>query len=334
MAEKLLKETKDAQVKKKRTKKAADEENIEIKDVYKIDFGQEEIDRKKPTKTATTKATRTRSKKNVIKVVEDKEDDDPDEIFGNINKWLTEEKLEEEVKKTRKKKLTKIEEGIKSSKNKVAKAKKETKTTRTKKAKNIVESEEIEEPSVVEEELIRNSQDEIKIHAENGVTEIILKQNNYRIELQKNEYDIYTEKSDTSYIIVRDAELRIGAGDVYILLKKQDEDYEITTNQDFKINYVIDNLTRRDNVVNFKLTNLTEIVAGKDGLTFEIDEEKVIENNLEDNRTLVISEEDGKVYLPYTKEDIKREAAKNKGTRITDIIENKYVVIMRYFRSC
>ena len=78
MAEKLLKETKDAQVKKKRTKKAADEENIEIKDVYKIDFGQEEIDRKKPTKTATTKATRTRSKKNVIKVVEDKEDDDPD----------------------------------------------------------------------------------------------------------------------------------------------------------------------------------------------------------------------------------------------------------------
>ena len=70
MAEKLLKETKDAQVKKKRTKKAADEENIEIKDVYKIDFGQEEIDRKKPTKTATTKATRTRSKKNVIKVVE------------------------------------------------------------------------------------------------------------------------------------------------------------------------------------------------------------------------------------------------------------------------
>ena len=125
MAEKLLKETKDAQVKKKRTKKAADEENIERKDVYKIDFGQEEIDRKKPTKTATTKATRTRSKKNVIKVVEDKEDDDPDEIFGNINKWLTEEKLEEEVKKTRKKKLTKIEEGIKSSKNKVAKAKKE-----------------------------------------------------------------------------------------------------------------------------------------------------------------------------------------------------------------
>ena len=239
MAEKLLKETKDAQVKKKRTKKADDEENVEIKDVYKIDFGQEEIDRKKPAKTATTKATRTRSKKNVIKVVEDKEDDDPDEIFGNINKWLTEEKLEEEVKKTRKKKLTKIEEGIKSSKNKVAKAKKETKTTRTKKAKNIVESEEIEEPSVVEEELIRNSQDEIKIHAENGVTEIILKQNNYRIELQKNEYDIYTEKSDTSYIIVRDAELRIGAGDVYILLKKQDEDYEITTNQDFKINYVI-----------------------------------------------------------------------------------------------
>ena len=41
---------------------------------------------------------------------------------------------------------------------------------------------------------------------------------------------------------------------------------------------------------------MTEIAAYEDGLVFEIDEEKVIENNLEDNNTLVISEEDGKVY--------------------------------------
>ena len=147
------------------------------------------------------------------------------------------------------------------------------------------------------------------------------------------EYNIYTDENETSYIIVRDSGLRIVSGDVYIFLQKQGEDYEITTNQDFKINYVIDNITRKDNTVNFKLTNLTEIVASDDGLVFEIDEEKVIENNLEDNHTLVISEEDGKVYLPYTKEDVKNEAAQNKGTRISEIIEENYVLPLDKYKN-
>ena len=37
--------------------------------------------------------------------------------------------------------------------------------------------------------------------------------------------------------------------------------------------------------------------------------------------------------MPYTKEDIKREAAKNKGTRITDIIENKYVLPINQYKN-
>ena len=165
------------------------------------------------------------------------------------------------------------------------------------------------------------------------MTEILLRHNQYKIELQKLEYNIYTENSDTSYIIVRDPNLRIVSNGAYIIIKKQGEDYEINTNQDFKINYVIDNLERKNNIVNFKLTNLTEIVANEEGLNFVIDEEKVIENNLEDNKTLVISEEDGKVYLPYTKEDIKNEAGQNKGIRISEIIENKYILPLDKYKN-
>ena len=142
-----------------------------------------------------------------------------------------------------------------------------------------------------------------------------LKHNEYKVELQKLEYNVYTQTSDNSYIIVRSPNLRIVSGNVYLMIKKQEEDYEITTNQDFKINYVIDNLERKDNVVNFKLTNLVEIIANESGLIFEIDEEKVIENNLEDNHTLVISEEDGKVYLPYTKDEIKKTYHKTRAPR-------------------
>ena len=116
-------------------------------------------------------------------------------------------------------------------------------------------------------------------------------------------------------------------------MHKDHQDYEIITNQDFKINYVIDNLERKDNVVNFKLTNLTEIVANEEGLNFIIDEEKVIENNLEDNKTLVISEEDGKVYLPYTKAEIKNELLEHKGTKVSDLIEEKYIYPLDKYKN-
>lgn len=321
--------------------------------------GEIELENKSTKKTANS---RKKSNKNIIKVVDDDEDDDIDDIFGNVNKWLTDDDLEETIKeqksKARKKRLTKIEEGIKSSKkSKTAKAS-TTKSTKRRTKKQIEEEQAINNiadfanvtntinttsatgttnTDDMTMSRIQTNQDEtqgeIKIHAENDVTEILLRHNQYKIELQKLEYNIYTEKNETSYIIVRDSGLRIVSGNDYLFLQKQGEDYEVTTNQDFKINYVIDNLARKDNTVNFKLTNLTQIVADENGLVFEIDEEKVIENNLEDNHTLVISEEDGKVYLPYTKEDVKNEVLQNKGSKISDVIEDKYIMPLDKYKN-
>ena len=360
MAGKLLKETEDMQVNKikkvnKSNKKSIDNDE---KDIYKIDFEQDDLDLKgeesinievgeadknKTKKTRTSKAAKAKTKtskkskdlsnKNIIKVVEDEEE--IDEIFGNVNKWLTDDELEESVKaqKTKKKRLTKIEEGIKSSKKNAKNKKKESKEIE--KTAGVFYDKEKQDLQIATKFDAKETEDtgEIKIQAENDITEIQLRYNRYKIELQKLEYNIYTDKSETSYIIVRDSGLRIVCGNVYIFLQKQGEDYEITTNQDFKINYVIDNITRRDNTVNFKLTNLVEILASEDGLVFEIDEEKVIENNLEDNHTLVISEEDGKVYLPYTKEDIKNDVAQNKGAKISEVIEENYVLPLDKYKN-
>lgn len=227
--------------------------------------------------------------------------------------------LEEEETKKRKT-LSRIEEGIKSSKRgrprKDPTSVKVAKITTSKRKKDAL-----------------NKQNEIKMHTENNLTEIKLKQNEYKIEMQKNEYNIYTEINETSYIIVREPCLRMVVGGVYILLERQGEEYAITTNQDFKINYVIDNLERKNNVVNFKLTNLTEIEANQEGLIFEIDEEKVVENNLEDNKTLVISEEDGKVYLPYTKDEVKEDMTQNKGKKISELIEEKYILPLDKYKN-
>ena len=343
MAEKLLKKTEDMQIKKRRVTNRGKKENLD--DIYKIDLNEENLDLESQEinieDNAEEKTINTKSKKaaknNIIKVIEDDEDD-IDDVFGNVNRWLNEDELEENIKKQKEKKakrkrLTKIEDGIKTSK----KTKTAASTAKIKRKKtNIQKNAEIEEIAQQNQQIQQDEEDrqgEIKIHAENDVTEILLKHNKYKIELQKLEYNIYTENSETSYIIVRDSGLRMIAGNVYVFLQKQGEDYEITTNQDFKINYVIDNLKRKENTVNFKLTNLTEILANEDGLTFEIDEEKVIENNLEDNKTLVISEEDGKVYLPYTKEEIKQEAQQNKGTKISELIENNYILPLDNYKN-
>lgn len=338
MAEKLLKETKDTQTKRKKTKKVEEED-----DIYKMDLTLESPeneddfkakDLESEEKEEKTKAKRGRKSKNVVKVVED--DEEVDEIFGNINKWINEDEIEENLekekteKKGRKKSLTKVEDGIKSSKT-TAKKNATKKTTTKATTKTRTKNKKTDETESIQTE--NEQQGEIKIHTENDTTELQLKHNEYKVELQKLEYNVYTQTSDNSYIIVRSPNLRIVSGNVYLMIKKQEEEYEITTNQDFKINYVIDNLERKDNVVNFKLTNLVEIIANESGLIFEIDEEKVIENNLEDNHTLVISEEDGKVYLPYTKDEIKKDVSQNKGTKISEIIENKYILPLDKYKN-
>ncbi len=215
---------------------------------------------------------------------------------------------EEEPKKRRN--LAIIEEGIKTSKR-----------GRGRPRKN---------PSVAK---VENKQSEIKMYTENNLTEIKLKYNNYKIGFQKDEYNVYTEKNETSYIIVREPSLRIVVGGAYILIERQGEEYAITTNQDFRINYVIDKLERKNNIVNFKLINLSQVEASKEGLIFDVDEEKVIENNLEDNKTLIISEEEGKVYLPYTKDEVKEDMAQNKGKKISELIEENYILPLDKYKN-
>ena len=241
-----------------------------------------------------------------MEIIENTEEKENDSIFFKG--------YEEEEEPKKKKVLSKIEEGIKSSKRGRGRPRKNpiVEGNTTKKA---------------------NKQSEIKMHTEDNLTEIKLKDNEYKIELQKNEYNIYTEVNETSYIIVREPCLRMVSGGMYIFMERQDEEYSVTTNQDFKINYVIDNLERKNNVVNFKLTNLTQIEANSEGLIFEIDEEKVVENNLEDNRTLIISEADGKVYLPYTKDDVKEDMTQNKGKKITELIEEKYIMPLDKYKN-
>ena len=344
MARRLLEETKDVQTKKGKQKKSED-------NIYKFDFEPDFEQTEEPEKIVQHPPKSKRGRKKKEEKTFEFDDIRKNEMIANID--LMREKIEQGQKKINE--LTDIQP--KKSKKKILKAEEDIEELneneeiidkKTRRKKNIKEKEETSTNVFAEilkketktrkrrtkkAEAANNINEGIKINAKDGVTDVFLDENEYRIEMQKTEYNLYTKNSGSSYIIVRDSEIRVISGDVYLVLHKDHQDYEIITNQDFKINYVIDNLERKDNIVNFKLTNLTEIVANEEGLNFIIDEEKVIENNLEDNKTLVISEEDGKVYLPYTKAEIKNEILEHKGTKISDLIEEKYIYPLDKYKN-
>lgn len=340
MARKLSEGTKEVQTKKRKQKSSEE-------DIYKIDF--EPIEEQENIVKNPPKSKRGRKKKEEKKFEFD--DVRKNEMIANID--LMRERIEQgqkiinELGKTRVKKepnkQLKEEFDVEELYEDEAVKEKKTRKRRTKIAKEekdegilteILKKEtKTRKRRTKKVEVQQDVNEGIKINAQNGVTEVFLDDNQYRIEMQKSEFNIYTKYSGSSYIIVRDNELKMLCDDEYLLLKKENQDYEIITNQDFKINYVIDNLERKNNIVNFRLTNLTEIIANEEGLNFVIDEEKVIENSLEDNHTLVISEEDGKVYLPYSKEEIKNEVLQNKGTKIADLIEEKYIYPLDKYKN-
>lgn len=328
MAKKVLEETKEIQTKVKKQNSSKD-------DIYKFDFGTTE----EPEKIVQNPPKSKRGRKKKIEKTYEFDDVRKDEMIASIDSMR--EKIEQsqkmmneltDFKKSRKDGLNTELDAEEINEEKKARKKRKTKEETNVLAEIIKKETRKRRTKAVAEE----SQDinkGIKINAKDGVTDVFLDENQYRIEMQKTEYNLYTKNSGSSYIIVRDSEIRVISGDVYLVLHKDHQDYEIITNQDFKINYVIDNLERKDNIVNFKLTNLTEIIADEEGLNFVIDEEKVLENSLEDNKTLVISEEDGKVYLPYTKAEIKNQILEHRGTKISDLIEEKYICPLDKYKN-
>ena len=216
MARKILEDTKEVQTRKRKQKGSED-------DIYKFDFGtteeQENVVKNPP------KSKRGRKKKEEKNFEFD--DARKNEMIASID--LMRQKIEQgqkfinELAETRREKGSDTELSIeelnendefqdrttrrKNIKQKEEKdtgifadiLKKETKT-RKRRTKKVEESGNIDEG--------------IKINAKDGVTDVFLDENQYRIEMQKTEYNIYTTNSGASCIIVRDNELRIISGNV------------------------------------------------------------------------------------------------------------------------
>lgn len=198
----------------------------------------------------------------------------------------------------------------------------------------IINEEQINKEDVKENILEDIYSQEVKIQNneyENEV-EITLEKRKCRIETNGEEYNVYTNNSN-SYLIVRQPKLRIQCNDAYISIKKYGEKYFVETNQNFSLNYIANNLEKINNAVTFMVENLYEMDIDAENLRIRIDEAKVAQSKLEDNNVLIISEEEGKVYLPYTKDEIIRKLENTKNTKVTEIIQDNYVIPIEKYKN-
>ena len=214
MARKILEETKDVQTKKRKAKSSED-------DIYKFDFGEKE----ETEKTVQTLPKSKRGRKKKEEKTFEFDDSRKNEMIANID--LMREKIEEGQKFISE--LTDTKKGKKKVQNAelaVEQFEEEIPERKTRRRKSVKEENDTgifadllkKEPKTrkrrtkkVEEQ--KNIDEGIKINAKDGVTDVFLDENEYRIEMQKTEYNIYTKSSGSSYIIVRDSEIRVISGD-------------------------------------------------------------------------------------------------------------------------
>lgn len=163
----------------------------------------------------------------------------------------------------------------------------------------------------------------INIDEQKGIFQLELLNNRFKVVLEGEEYHVYPDKS-ASYIIANKPCLHIEAKTFYINIKKKGTTYSIITNQDIDLDekIKISNLNKEHNTIRFDITNLTTITSAREKIKLEKNED---DREIVSNNVLLISEEEGKVFLPYTADEIKQEVENNEGITIEEIIEKKFV---------
>ena len=171
----------------------------------------------------------------------------------------------------------------------------------------------------------------IKMDEKNSMFLITLPVNKFSIILEKDEYKVYAGNSK-SYIIADQPNLRVMFKKLYVYIEKKQDTYFVVTNQNIQFSEKTNGLTKEKDVISFYATNLSEVNLENEILKLKYND--VYENALlKDNRTLLISEEKGKVYLPYLEQDLRDDMETFSDLSVSEIIEKRYVNPIRMYKN-
>ena len=234
------------------------------------------------------------------------------------------EKIQEKdiIVEEKKKKTTKKE---KTPKTKVVR-KKKTEVAKKEKTEEILEKPKTKKST--------SSKKEIKIENDevNNLMSLRLQSFNCKIDVQKDNYNFYYNK-DKSSLISNYKNLQIICKKKFVYIERVNDKFLIETNQNFELNYVVSELKRVDDVTSFYVSNLAQLEIEDKKIKLIIDELKIAENSTQSNSKLIISEVDGKVYLPYTKEELKKAIQKSNNSNIEEVINQNYVVPIEKYKN-
>ncbi len=237
--------------------------------------------------------------------------------------------VEEKKKKTTKKEKTPKTKVVRKKKTEVAKN--ETKEEIKEEIEKDKTEEILEEPKTKKS---TSSKKEIKIENDevNNLMNLRLQSFNCKIDVQKDNYNFYYNK-DKSSLISNYKNLQIICKKKFVYIERVNDRFLIETNQNFELNYVVSELKRVDDITSFYVSNLAQLEIEDKKIKLIIDELKIAENSTQSNSKLIISEVDGKVYLPYTKEELKKAIQKSNNSNIEEVINQNYVVPIEKYKN-
>lgn len=262
-----------------------------------------------------------------------------------MKKSSSTEKISEKLDSEETTKVTKSSRTKKVEKLDSEKATKMVKSSRAKKAENL-ESEEM--PKTTSTKATKRSKTKkaenifnLTLNNDENLLEVSLNENTYDIYVSNSQYHLFLGKDASSFSSTQQ-NLKLVNKSINLTILKNDNVFTISTNSniDFADNIKFSNFSKNGDIISFNINNPFRIYSESDkvSLTNETYSNNNILTNVsipaDSNDTLIISDEDSKVYLPYTSEEVlkKFEVNPTKYDSITDLIEKEYILPNTLFK--
>ena len=172
----------------------------------------------------------------------------------------------------------------------------------------------------------------IKIDEKEQLFELILPNNYFELVFEEKECRIYVDNTQ-SYIIADQPNIRIMYRKKYVYIERYGDTCFVVTNKDIRLDEMMKNIIKEKDVVSFYNSDLEGMVLEGDCIKVDYTDEAKDKALIKPNNTLLISEEEQKVFLPYTVEDLEKELAENDELTVAEIIEKKHTIPLKNYKN-
>ena len=173
----------------------------------------------------------------------------------------------------------------------------------------------------------------IKIDEKNDLFEVTLPNSYFEIIFDSRESKIYADEYSKSYIIANQSNIRILYRKKFVYIQKKDGVIYVVTNRDIRLDEMMKNIIKEKDVISFYNEELDGIVSEAECLKINYTDEAKDKALIKPNDTLLISEEDEKVFLPYTVEDLENELMEDEECSVAEIIEKNHIKPLKNYKN-